>query len=80
MPESDMHAVVAALRENDRFLVACHENPDGDALGSLLATHLALEQIGKESEMFVPGQAPLPGEYTFLALEGVLREPPPDHA
>jgi phosphoesterase RecJ-like protein len=75
-----MEAVVAALGEHERFLVASHENPDGDALGSLLAMHLALTQLGKESAMFVPGQAPLPGEYTFLALDGVHREPPADHA
>jgi phosphoesterase RecJ-like protein len=75
-----MQAVVAALAENERFLVASHENPDGDALGSMLAMHLALRQLGKESAMFVPGQAPLPGEYTFLELDGVHREPPADHA
>jgi bifunctional oligoribonuclease and PAP phosphatase NrnA len=75
----DMAAVVAALRDNERFLVASHENPDGDALGSLLATHLALEQLGKESAMFVPGEAPLPGEYTFLSLDGVRRDLPADH-
>jgi phosphoesterase RecJ-like protein len=80
MPTNDMEAVKAAILEHDRFLVASHENPDGDALGSLLATHLALEQLGKDSEMFVPGQAPLPGEYTFLALDGLHREPPADHA
>src|SRR5918999_1164378 len=77
---SDMQAVTAAIRANERFLVASHENPDGDALGSLLATHVALQQLGKDSEMFVPGPAPLPGEYTFLALDGVHREPPADHA
>ena len=53
-----MQAVVAALREHERFVVAAHENPDGDALGSLLAMHLALEQLGKESAMFIPGEAP----------------------
>jgi phosphoesterase RecJ-like protein len=76
----DIAAVVSALREHERFLVASHENPDGDALGSLLATHLALTQLGKDSAMFVPGPAPLPGEYTFLELDGVHREPPADHA
>ncbi len=75
-----MQAVVAALSENERFLVAAHENPDGDALGSLLGMHLALAQLGKESAMFVPGEAPLPGEYTFLPLDGIHRQPPPDHA
>jgi len=77
---TDMEAVVAALGEHDRFLVASHENPDGDALGSLLAMHLALERLGKDSAMFLPGVAPLPAEYTFLELDGLLREPPADHA
>ncbi len=76
----DMQAVVAALSENQRFVVGAHENPDGDALGSLLAMHLALGRLGKESVMFVPGDAPLPGEYSFLELEGIHRHPPPDHA
>lgn len=77
----DTAAVAAALREHDRFLVASHENPDGDALGSVLAMHLALKQLGKDSVMFLPGpERPLPAEYTFLALDGVLREPPADHA
>jgi bifunctional oligoribonuclease and PAP phosphatase NrnA len=75
-----MQAVLAAIRKHDRYLVASHENPDGDALGSLLATHLALQQLGKDSTMFLPGQAPLPGEYTFLDLDGLHREPPADHA
>jgi bifunctional oligoribonuclease and PAP phosphatase NrnA len=39
-----------------------------------------VKQLGKDSEMFVAGPAPLPGEYTFLALDGVHRQPPPDHA
>ena len=53
---TDLQAVAAALREHDRFLVVTHENPDGDALGSLLATTLALRQLGKDVEMFLCGQ------------------------
>ena len=34
---------------HDRFLVTTHENPDGDALGSIVAMKLALEQLGKDS-------------------------------
>jgi len=33
---TDLDAVVAAIRGHERFLVTTHENPDGDALGSLL--------------------------------------------
>src|SRR6185312_70383 len=52
--------------------------PDGDALGSLLATTLALRQLGKDAEMLLMGEAPLPREYHFLPLDGLLREPPAD--
>jgi bifunctional oligoribonuclease and PAP phosphatase NrnA len=69
-PETDMAAVVEAIRSGHRFLVTSHESPDGDALGSLLAMHLALLQIGKDSVMALVGPAPLPGEYRFLDLEG----------
>ncbi len=77
----DIRAVVAALRENERFVVTSHEAPDGDALGSLLAMGLALEQLGKDAVLFVGGPAPLPGEYRFLELEtahGLLRTRPAD--
>ena len=43
---ADLIAVADAVRGHDRFLVTTHENPDGDALGSLLAMTLELEQIG----------------------------------
>jgi len=75
---SDLQAVADALRSNDRFLLVTHENPDGDALGSLLATKLALDALGKDSEMYLYGDAPLPKEYGFMPLEGVRRDPPDD--
>jgi phosphoesterase RecJ-like protein len=77
---ADLGAVVEAVRTHDRFLVTTHENPDGDALGSLLATQLALGALGKDSRMFLPGASPLPGEYRFLPLEQLLRSLPDDAA
>ncbi len=77
---SDLEGVLATVRGHERFLVTSHENPDGDALGSLLALHLALGRLGKDSLMLLAGQAPLPGEYRFLELErrGLLRSAPDD--
>jgi bifunctional oligoribonuclease and PAP phosphatase NrnA len=78
-PETnDLAAVVEALRSHDRFLVTTHENPDGDALGSLLAAQLGLTQLGKDAVMALCGNAPLPGEYTFMPLEGLRRDWPED--
>jgi bifunctional oligoribonuclease and PAP phosphatase NrnA len=79
---SDIQPVLAALRGHERFLVTSHENPDGDALGSLLAMHLVLQALGKDSAMVMAGAAPLPAEYRFLMLSerGLLREAPADGA
>ena len=41
---SDVAAVADALRADDRLVVTTHENPDGDALGSLLATTVAVAE------------------------------------
>ena len=75
---ADVRAVADAIRTHERFLVTTHENPDGDALGSLLASHLALEQLGKDSVMFLTGPGPLPAEYRFLGLGELRRELPAD--
>ena len=77
---SDLGAVAAALRDNDRFLVTTHENPDGDALGSLLATTLLLEELGKDVVMFLYGDVPIPTEYQFMELERLTRALPEDAA
>src|SRR5918994_5920242 len=74
----DLEAVAAALREHDRFLVTTHENPDGDALGSLLAATLALRELGKDAVMFLNWPAPLPGEYRFMDLGDLRRDLPSD--
>jgi phosphoesterase RecJ-like protein len=78
MTQAELSAVAEVLRANDRFLVAGHENPDGDALGSILAATLALRQLGKDAAMYLPGEAPLPGEYHFLELDDLRRAVPAD--
>ena len=78
MTQTDFQAVVAALREHDRFLVISHENPDGDALGSLLGATLGLRAFGKDVQMYLAGDVPLPGEYAFMPLDDLLRELPAD--
>jgi bifunctional oligoribonuclease and PAP phosphatase NrnA len=75
---SDVAAVVDAIRVHDRFVLTTHENPDGDALGSLLATNLALEQLGKDTVMVLHTDAPLPGEYGFMPLANLRRRWPDD--
>ncbi len=75
---SDLQAVAEALRAHERFVVTTHENPDGDALGSLVATHVALRQLGKDSRIVLATDAPLPGEYSFMELGALERAWPED--
>ncbi len=77
---SDLAAVAEAIRANDRFLIVTHENPDGDALGSILAFKLALDRLGKDSVMVLADEGELPQEYSFMELGGLRREVPSDSA
>jgi len=71
-------AVAEAIRSHDRFLLVTHENPDGDALGSILGAQFALQQLGKDSVMFLSGALDVPQEYGFMALDGLNRTLPED--
>jgi bifunctional oligoribonuclease and PAP phosphatase NrnA len=78
-PQTAMDAVVDELRQAQKLLLTTHENPDGDALGSLLAMHWILEQLGKDSVMYMsPDEFPLPWEYRDLTFEGLVGAPPDD--
>jgi bifunctional oligoribonuclease and PAP phosphatase NrnA len=75
---TDFDTALEALRTHERFLVVTHENPDGDALGSMLGAALGLRGIGKDVLMYLAGDTPFPAEYGFMALGEVLRQPPED--
>jgi phosphoesterase RecJ-like protein len=77
---TDFQAVTDAIRSHDRFLVTTHENPDGDALGSLLAMKLALDDLGKDVVMYLAGETPLPREYAWMPLTALGRSVPDDTA
>ena len=44
---NDFKNIADLINSNSSFLVASHENPDEDAIGSTLALGLALEQLNK---------------------------------
>ena len=60
----DLSAICRVLREKDRFLIACHENPEGDAIGSELALALALRRMGKTATVL--NADPVPANLLFL--------------
>jgi phosphoesterase RecJ-like protein len=73
--------VLQAIRTHARFCLTTHERPDGDAVGSLAAMQGVLAALGKEALAFLPAEEfPLPYEYRFIQVEGLVTEPPTDLA
>ena len=71
--------IVEEIRQADKFLLTTHENPDGDALGSLLGMHWVLEALGKDSLMYMsPDEFPLPWEYRSWTFDRLVGAPPED--
>ncbi|HVL65463.1 MAG TPA: bifunctional oligoribonuclease/PAP phosphatase NrnA [Actinomycetota bacterium] len=67
---SQWREVVDAFAGASTVALATHVNPDGDAIGSLLAASLALRSLGKET--FASwGESPLEVPETYAFLPGV---------
>jgi phosphoesterase RecJ-like protein len=76
---SSRQAVLDELRSAEKVIVVTHENPDGDALGSLIAMHEILASLGKDSLPFIAErELPLPPEYRFLTVPRLITAPPAD--
>ena len=60
-PTGTREQVLERIREDERFVLATHENPDGDALGSLVAMQGLLQRSARTRSMFIsPDDLPLP--------------------
>jgi len=57
-PAGRIEAILDALRRGSRFLVCSHSRPDGDAVGSMLAMGMFLEQLGKHADLVTADAIP----------------------
>ncbi len=74
---NQLQRFLEVLRDHDKFMVTTHENPDGDALGSMLAINAGLRQMDKDVVMYMPeDEFPLPREYQFMDLDLVTSSLP----
>jgi len=72
-----MDRIIEQIKAAGHILIASHSNPDGDAVGSLLALGSALERIGKHTTLYI--ESAIPAVYQFLpGVERIRRslEPP----
>jgi len=58
-------AVAKRIRDNNRFVLTTHINPDGDAIGSEIALAAFLEELGKE--VVIVNSSPTPLNSIFMA-------------
>ncbi len=66
-----MNLIINQLNKSSRVLIVSHKDPDGDAIGALLATGLAMEKLGKQTVMF--NESPIPAVYRFLPMVNRIR-------
>ena len=70
-----MDALLQAIESAGHLLVTTHVDPDGDAVGSLMAMGLGLTRLGKEVSFYV--ESPIPAVYRFLpAVDRIRRRLP----
>ncbi len=72
----EIDRILSTIKENDRFLITSHMDPDGDSIGSQLGLYHALRDAGKET--VIVNQGAMPGKYDFLDPEGVIHFRPED--
>ncbi|MDP2645161.1 MAG: DHH family phosphoesterase [Desulfobacterales bacterium] len=72
-----MDAILHHLKNSRKILIATHVNPDGDAIGSLIAMGLSLENLNKEVTFYT--ESAIPAVYQFLpCCDRVVSLLPPD--
>jgi phosphoesterase RecJ-like protein len=77
--QSSREQVLQTIRAHERFFLTTHEKPDGDAVGSLAGMQQVLAALGKDAVAFLAAdELPLPYEYRFIELKGLVTEPPED--
>ncbi|MCB9639493.1 MAG: bifunctional oligoribonuclease/PAP phosphatase NrnA [Myxococcales bacterium] len=56
--------ILSVIHQGQRFLIAAHRGPDGDAVGSVLGLYATLKELGKDVVPFNDG--PYPERFDFL--------------
>jgi bifunctional oligoribonuclease and PAP phosphatase NrnA len=70
-PAERMAAILEALGRGNRFLICSHARPDGDAVGSMLALGMVLEQMGKQADLVTADR--IPEHYRWMPGSASIR-------
>jgi bifunctional oligoribonuclease and PAP phosphatase NrnA len=64
--------ILNEIKKADKIVVFTHRDPDGDAIGSMIAMYLALRSIGKKADMFCSNK--VPDIYRFLPSSDKVKD------
>lgn len=73
MKHVDAAGIAKYLKAQQKIAIFCHENPDGDALGSSIALKLALDKLGKDSVVICAD--PVPDKYEDIPHRQCVTDP-----
>ena len=58
-----MNNIISEIKKSNNIVLLCHNNPDGDAIGSTLSMYHVLKKIGKEVDVVIEGT---PTKFNFI--------------
>ena len=58
-----MSNIIDELKKSNNIVLLCHENPDGDAIGSTLSLYHALTKLGKNVDVVA---TEVPQKFSFI--------------
>jgi len=56
--DNSIAEILKVLRQGEKFLLCSHAQPDGDAVGSMLALGMVLQQMGKRADLVTADRIP----------------------
>jgi phosphoesterase RecJ-like protein len=71
-----MDRIIQHLKNSNHVILASHTNPDGDAIGSLLAIGMGLDRLDKK--IFLFNESPIPAVYRFLPFIELIEHEIPE--
>ena len=58
-----MNNIISEIKVSNNIVLLCHNNPDGDAVGSIIAMYILLKRLGKEVDIILDT---MPKRFNFL--------------
>lgn len=58
-----MNNIISEIKQSNNIVLLCHKNPDGDAIGSTIATYQLLKKMGKDVDMVIEA---VPKQFSFI--------------